>query len=715
MSKIVIVDDQAVNRAIYAKMAASIGIAVQVETFATPHEALTAIQNHVPDLIVTDYLMPGMSGADLIRRIRRQPALTDIPVIAITAYEEASYRFNALDAGATDFLLSPVNQREFTTRARNLLRLRKQQLLLAGRAKRLEREIERKEQSLEQIVRDSSQRLAQVIDCVPALISATDRNGRVLFVNECHAQVFGIDPNTVVGRDVYDLYGEENCERRRALDRLVLRTNRPAHGFEEEIIDCTGNRRVFYTTKSPLSDGANRPCGVVTSAIDITEQKIAHQHLHFMAHHDSLTGLPNRAYLSERTGQEIARARRGDRRFALHVIDLDGFKQVNDTRGHACGDRFLRAVSERLRSLERAGCIIGRMGGDEFVAFQPELRNSDAAAQLAEDICRIFREPFMVDDMNAIATASIGIARYPADGRNFDELWRHADAAMYEAKAKGGNRYIFYSSDLAAPAPKTASLDARLRMALERHEFELHYQPQVHLSTGEVTGAEALLRWRAADGTLIHPEKFLLCAEENELILPISEWALREACNQISTWRRWGLPAIRVGINVSPVQFRRETLPLLVTQALSESGVSPSSLELELTENFLLHDVDRVTFQLQELRALGLSISIDDFGTGFSSLSYLKRLPIDRLKIDQSFIHDLVSDPSDRAIVASIINLAQSLKLKVIAEGVESELQIECLRAAGCDEVQGFYFGRPMSAEAFANFIAPTAKMAQAG
>jgi diguanylate cyclase (GGDEF)-like protein/PAS domain S-box-containing protein len=715
MSTIVIVDDQAINRNIYAKMATAVCDDVRVETFADPRKALCAMQKRIPDLIVTDYRMPGMNGASFIRRIRTDPELADIPTIVITVYDEKSYRLRALDAGATDFLLSPVDHREFVTRARNLLKLRKQQALLAVRAQKLEHKLERSERSLEQAIRHSSERLAQVIDCVPAPISATDRNGRVLFTNECYARLFSIDPTTLLDRDPRDIFGEENAARHKALDQLVLRSGRATHSFEEEIADQSGQRRVFLTTKSPLNDGSNNTYGVVTSAIDITDQKTAQHYLQFLAHHDSLTGIANRTYLFEQIDRAIARSRRGDRRFALHVIDLDGFKQVNDVKGHTIGDETLVSVAKRLQSIKQEECVIARLGGDEFAVLQVNMTDKQAAVQLAEEISRILREPFEIDGGPAVTTASIGVAIHPVDGQDIAELLRHADFAMYKAKAEGGNQYRFYDAGMDARALPPAVLDADLRTAIEREEFVLHYQPQVRLDSGEVLGVEALLRWQKRDGTLVPPCEFLPRAEDNGLILPINEWVLRRACHQAAAWRRAGMRNVRIGVNLSAIQFRRKNLPLLVTRVLNESGLDPSSLELELTENFLMHDFDQVAIQLQQLRELGVIISIDDFGTGFSSLCYVKQLPVDRLKIDQIFIHDLIKDPSDRAIVAAIINLAHSLKMEVVAEGVETADQLEWLTAAGCDEAQGFYCGRPMIADDFAALVSKAARVAHAG
>jgi diguanylate cyclase (GGDEF)-like protein/PAS domain S-box-containing protein len=705
MSTIIIVDDQPVNRTIYAKIASSICDDVRTRTFGDPREALEVLAGIAPDLIVTDYKMPGLNGASFIRRVRAEPGLADVPIIVITVFEDKAFRLRALDAGATDFLLSPVDHREFVTRARNLLKLRKQQMLLAHRAERLKRELQQSQQSLQQAVRDSSERLAQVIDAVPAMISATDQHGRFLFMNAYQAGLMGVDPSSVAGRDAVEILGTENGARCKAFDELVLRDSRSIDSIEVEMTDHTGEPRVFLTTKSPLKSTSNHTVGVVTSSLDITSRKAAERHLHYMAHHDSVTGLPNRIFLSERMRQEIARARRGDCRFALHLIDLDGFKGVNDVMGHSVGDQLLTVVAERLLTITGYGHVAARLGGDEFAVLQTNLLDNGGAAGLAVEICALLRKPVVLQGKRAAVTASIGTAIHPADGADYEELLRHADLAMYKAKTDGGDGHQFYAADMNVRALQAASLDADLCLAIERDEFVLHYQPQTRLDSGKTVGVEALVRWRKPDGSLVPPARFLPRAEENGLILTISELVLRKACEQAAAWRRAGLPVQRMSVNVSPSQFGRQGLPLRIAHILSETKLDPRLLELELTENILMHDVDQVIVQLQELSDLGVAISIDDFGTGFSSLSYVKRLPVDRVKVDQSFIRNIISDPSDRAIVTAIVNLAHSLRMDVVAEGVETIEQLEYVRSAGCDAVQGYYCGRPMAAAQFESFI----------
>lgn len=715
MSTIFIVDDQAVNRSVYAKMASSIDDGARVESFDEPRKALDAMLKKAPDLVVTDYCMPGMNGASFIRHMRAERALADIPVIVITVYDEKNYRFRALDAGATDFLLSPVDRREFVTRGRNLLKLRKQQLQLANRAQRLERKLEHSERSLEQLVRDSSERLAQVIDSVPALISATDPGGRILFMNRNQAGLLGVAPGDIVDEFPADFLGEENAARRKAFDQLVLQSGVAERSFEEELLDRqSGQTRVFLTTKSPLKDGNGETCGVVTSSIDITERKLAESHLQYLANHDSLTGMPNRSYLRERITLEIARSRRGDRRFALHVIDIDGFKTINDVKGHTVGDRFLAALSRRLMSLASDNCFVARLGGDEFAVLQTGLSGNEDAAALAERMLEIIRDPIKVEGDESALKASIGIAVRSADSADMSDLIRYADLAMYKAKTEGGDRYGFYAADMSINAAHNVVLDEELRRALNDGEFVLYYQPLIRVSDGQPIGVEALIRWKKPDGTLLLPGAFLPRAEENGLILPINEWVMQAACDQAAAWRRQGIQRLRISVNCSPLQFLRKSLPLFVTQVLNRSGIDPTALDLELTENILLQDVEQVAIQLRQLRELGVGISIDDFGTGFSSLSYVKRLPIDRLKIDQSFIRDVMTDPCDRAIVDAVVNLAHSLEMGVVAEGVETNDQLEFLRAHGCDEVQGFLFGRPMPAHELATFLMPQTRMAVA-
>ncbi len=439
---------------------------------------------------------------------------------------------------------------------------------------------------------------------------------------------------------------------------------------------------------------------------EIHERKQAEAQIGYLANHDVLTDLPNRLLVQDRFDQAMAHARRDGCKTALLFLDLDNFKEINDSLGHSIGDAILRAVAQRLRDCLRTTDSISRQGGDEFLIVLTDVRDSTDITGIMEKLMARQMEPYHIDGYELTSSLSVGITVYPDDGDDFETLLKKADTAMYHAKDAGRNTFRFFTEQMNIDAVERLRMHQSLTKALERNEFELHYQPLIELASGAVVGAEALLRWNHPERGMVPPAGFIPIAEESGLIVPIGEWVLREACRQAVAWRAAGLPDLIVAVNLSAVQFKRGNVEKSVSLALMESGLDPACLELELTESILIQDSENVLAAVQRLKSLGVTLSIDDFGTGYSSLSYLKRFAVDRLKIDQSFIRDMVDNPIDAAIVSAIIQMAKALNLKTVAEGVEEERMLVLLRQHECDWVQGYHFARPMPAGEFARYCA---------
>ena len=447
---------------------------------------------------------------------------------------------------------------------------------------------------------------------------------------------------------------------------------------------------------SLVRDADGTPKHFVSVTQDISGNKLAEERLLHLAHYDHLTGLPNRVLFYDRLKQALAHARRNSGVSAVLFIDLDRFKSVNDTLGHAHGDELLQKISERLRPCVRGGDTVGRLGGDEFAVILNELVASQDAGLVAQNILDALAAPFDVAGNEIYATASIGISIYPSDSDNVDTLIRDADAAMYSAKAAGRNVYRYYTGEMNQRALEKMQLEGKLRHALEREEFRLHFQPKVDIGTGEIAGFEALLRWQPPDSALVPPDRFIPLLEETGLIVPVGEWVIRAACAQVGRWIRAGMRAVPIAVNLSARQFHQQDLCAVVRKSLEEHGIAARFMELEITESAAMQNADASIATLRDLKALGVHLSIDDFGTGYSSLSYLKRLPVDTVKIDRSFVTDLATNPDDASIAQAIINMAHTLGLKVVAEGVETASQLAFLSLHGCDQMQGYYFSKPL-------------------
>jgi diguanylate cyclase (GGDEF)-like protein len=427
--------------------------------------------------------------------------------------------------------------------------------------------------------------------------------------------------------------------------------------------------------------------------------------LNYLAYYDVLTKSANRSLLQDRLKQAIAYASRHGRQVAVISVDIDNFKYINNSLGHNTGDQLLRAVTERLGSCLRDGDTVARQGGDEFVIVLPDQVSDDHASQVIKRVLAAIARPILINDREFNITCSIGASFYPQDGSDGETILKNADAAMYAAKELGRNTFQFYAKEIDARINERLVLESSLRRAIERGEFLLQYQPQVHLDRGEIMGAEALIRWRHPELGIVSPDKFIPLAEETGLIEPIGEWVLRAACAQNKAWQDAHLPAITVSINLSARQFRQKGLADTIARALRETGLNAECLGLELTESLVMHNAAAGALMLRNLKQMGVKLSIDDFGTGYSSLSYLRRFPIDELKIDQSFVRDVMTDPDDAIIAKAIIALAHGLNLKVIAEGVETKEHIDFLQGRRCDQAQGFYFGRPLHSDEFEDLL----------
>ena len=459
----------------------------------------------------------------------------------------------------------------------------------------------------------------------------------------------------------------------------------------------TGERLYLQISGEPITGAGGQFQGYRGTAKDITARMRYEHHIEHLANHDALTGLPNRTLLRDRVEQAIVHARRTGNCVALLFVDLDHFKLVNDSWGHLFGDALLLEAGARIKKAVREGDTVARLGGDEFVVLLTGLASAGDAAFVARKMGGALAEPLKLDGREIIATASIGIGLYPGDGDDLESLLQCADAAMYRAKEAGRNAFEYYSADMGAQARARVETESGLRLGLERGEFRLHYQPQVDLRTGRVSGFEALLRWQRAGHGLVSPGLFIPVAEETGLIIPLGEWALREACRQAAAWSAAGLGAMKVSVNLSARQFWRGGVPEVVRAALAEAGLPAAQLEVEITESVVARDLKQIMLSLEQLRRMGVGVAIDDFGTGYSSLAYLRSLPIQKLKIDKSFIDGIPADPAAGALVAEIVRLAHVLSLEVVAEGVESAAQAAFLRQAGCEAMQGYVFSRPIS------------------
>ena len=699
-ARIVIVDDRSTNLRIYAQFVAMMGPNFSSKCFQSAVDALRWLETEPADLLIVDYRMPEMNGADFIRAIRSKTSGRNVPAIVITARQDRECRIAALDAGATDFLQSPVTDSEFRERALLLIGQHRKRIELEQRAAELSSDDAKDETA------NGKSMLEQIIDTTPILINATDRNGKFLFMNSYQSAMFGVEPELLVGRPISEMLDPPLAERELRRNALILESGQSIPNYEE-VFDSDGIELTFHCNKSPLRNKEGQIIGVLTSALDITARKFAEEHRAHLALHDMLTGLPNRALLAENMRHAIEECATTDSKAALLLVDLDRFKVINDTRGHQTGDMLLRQVAERINGALGANELAARIGGDEFALILRNIESIEDVSHRCQALLTQIGRPYSLGGVDQLIGASIGIAIIPDDGNSPDELLRVADLAMYEAKSNGRNCHCFFSPQLNQIAQFNAGVEADLRRAIDRDEFFLEYQPIVDSSSTEICGLEALVRWQHPTRGRLMPSEFLRVANDSGLIDRIGTWVIDAACRQISAFEKQGINLPHIAVNVSPRQFQSINIAAEILNAMERHNVASDRIVVEITEELLLDQSPDLMQQLIELRRNGIELSIDDFGTGYSSLQYLRDLPANRLKIDRTFIARIEQSSVDRAIISTIAHLAHALDMRVVAEGVENETQKSLLRAAGCDELQGYLFGRSLSVDQLQEMFAP--------
>jgi len=663
---------------------------------ADGRESLELFEKNTPDLIVLDIVMPDMDGYLTCSRIRSLPRGKRVPILIMTGLDDPNSIAQAYEHGATDFINKPVNATILRHHIRYMLRTSNVLQALVRSESRLE----------------LAQRIARIGNW-----DWNPRTNRFAMSNEL-CRLVGIRPQDFAGTIEAFLrlvHHDDRLGVKDALEKLI--SHQTPCDIDHRIVLPNGTDfTIHLQAEAVCEEQAGEPT-VIGTAQDITERKQAERAIHRLAYYDSLTGLANRVLFKDRLSNALSYAERHHLHLATLFIDLDRFKVINDTLGHTVGDLLLTHVAERLSESVRQSDSVGRhaghepshalarLGGDEFTILLTTLSHPEDAGRVARRILEMLAHPFSIDGHEVFISASIGISIYPSDGSTVEALLKNADTAMYHAKEQGRNNCQYYSSGLNAAAAERLDLESDLRRALEREEFVVYYQPTLNIHSRKILGAEALVRWNHPKRGLLPPGVFLSAAIDTGLIRSMDEWVLREACRQVKAWEQAGLPSITVSANVSNSLFHGRTLPATVGDALRDSGLNPSQLELELTESIAMRDVDASVTMLEGLRTMGVRLSIDDFGTGYSSLSYLQRFPLSRLKIDQSFVRDLLTNENNAKITRAIIAMAHSLNLSVLAEGVETDEQLARLREEGCDEVQGYLFSRPVCAEEFESML----------
>ena len=650
-------------------------------------EAKICLAANAIDIVLLDLGLPDAHGLDALRQARI--ASPHMPLVVLSGLDDDSVALQAMQEGAQDYLTKgQIEPRE----------------LLRAMRYAVERKV------IEETLFTEKERAQVTLDSIGDGVVCADIEGNITFLNLVAETLTGWSFLEVNGRPIAEVLRIINATTREVIPdpmERVMGDNRTEHLPSDSMLVRRDDTEVpIEDSVSPIRNREREVIGAVIVFRDVSAARAMSEQIAHSAEHDFLTGLPNRLLLNDRVSQAIALGQRHSYQVAVLFLDLDGFKHINDSLGHAIGDKLLQSISERLVECIRAVDTVSRQGGDEFVMLLPAVENAQDAALAARRMLEAISEAHSIDNHELHVTASIGISVYPEDGLDVETLIQNADTAMYQAKENGRQSYQFFEAAMNVRAVERQSIEESLRRALERNEFALHYQPKINLRTRAITGAEALIRWTHPTRGAVSPAQFIPVAEDCGLILPIGEWVLREACTQAQAWVDAGLPEISMAVNVSAIQFQQKGFLKGVFDILEETGFDPTCLEVEVTESALMKRAEITAVVLQMLRGGGVKVAIDDFGTGYSSLSYLRKFPLDALKIDQSFVRQITTTPDETTIVSAIISMAQSLKLRIVAEGVETAEELAFLEAHDCEEAQGYYFSRPMPAEQFAALLA---------
>ncbi|MDH5570515.1 MAG: EAL domain-containing protein [Gammaproteobacteria bacterium] len=691
--QILIVDDEQLHLHSLKELISQDGYKVQSAN--SGEKAIELLKSNKYGLLLLDLNMGDIGGNEVMAHITQNNINTTIIVVSGESSFEAAE--NALRFGAYDFIRKPYAIENLLNTVNNAMK---------------KRQLEYENLRMHTKLQESEKLHRYIVNKSPDIVYMLDSKGLFTFMNKRIETLLGYSRHEIIGKHYTELVHEDDHQKAMHTFNERRTGKRASVNIELRLKSKnTGTSRCFETSLLPIevnamgvyNSGKINPgkfIGTYGIARDITERVEAEEIIRFQAYHDMLTRLPNRTLLKDRLNQAITYAKRNKRKLAVMFLDLDRFKVVNDTLGHIIGDQLLQAVSVRLKKCLREGDTLARIGGDEFTLLLPEVHGKKDSALIAQKIINALKKPFTIDAHEFYISTSIGIAHYPDDGISMDTLIKHADIAMYHVKGNGKDGYQFYTDDMNEIYNNHMSLENDMRRALENDQFKIHYQPQVNIETDEIFAMEALIRWEHPQRGIISPCDFISLAEETGLIQPIGEWVLKNACMELKRWRDAGLTTIRIAINLSSCQLSQRDIVTTIIDVLEENNIPGDMLEIEITENVLMKDIENAVIKLKQLSKHGIKIAIDDFGTGYSSLSYLKKLPIDTLKIDRSFIHDMQNSEEDSSIIKAIIAMAKGLNLNIISEGVETEEQLQQLREWRCKNMQGFLFSKPITDKA---------------